>query len=385
MNQNHYVDADIKRTNVIVGLNPALQRIIQLSSSNLEPGEVHRASNVQIGIGGKGQNALIASNCIGNGNKFELLQFIGTGFEGDTVLQLLKSNLSCEKANAIKNYDMTVRSLSPCRTCITLVSEKSTTEIIEPSGKIEEEEMVALLGKVSSVGKVGGLAIMGSMPPGCPDSTYPSIVSVACDRGSRVLIDTMTNVAAVLESCVTAECEYVVLKVNARELCKLAKIPEGASGAAVSPDTLRIAADTLLATKASLVIGSSATRIYIATTDGPFPAFLYSVASGASWAIPLPALPFQVKNPIGAGDAVSAGTINFLCGLVQGHHGSDSGSGVGDDWVRAAFCWGLSCGAASCGSESNSIFDASEALGSFISSDTARQRQLSYAIHPSSS
>ena len=51
MNQNHYVDADIKRTNVIVGLNPALQRIIQLSSSNLEPGEVHRASNVRIGIG----------------------------------------------------------------------------------------------------------------------------------------------------------------------------------------------------------------------------------------------------------------------------------------------------------------------------------------------
>lgn len=102
------------------------------------------------------------------------------------MLQLLKSNLSCEKANAIKNYDMTVRSLSPCRTCITLVSEKSTTEIIEPSGKIEEEEMVALLSKVSSVGKVGGLAIMGSMPPGCPDSTYPSIVSVACDRGSRV-------------------------------------------------------------------------------------------------------------------------------------------------------------------------------------------------------
>ena len=111
---------------------------------------------------------------------------------------------------------------------------------------------------------------------------------------------------------------------NARELCKLAKIPEGASGAAVSPETLRIAADTLLATKASLVIGSSTTKIYIATTDGPFPAFLYSVrptqqfnridyslhsplapqvASGASWAIPLPALPFQVKNPIGAGDA----------------------------------------------------------------------------------
>lgn len=103
------------------------------------------------------------------------------------MLQLLKSKLSCENANIISNVDtLTVRSLSPCRTCITLVSEKSTTEIIEPSGRIAEEEMVALLSKVSSVGKVGGLAIMGSMPPGCPDSTYSSIVSEACDRGSRV-------------------------------------------------------------------------------------------------------------------------------------------------------------------------------------------------------
>ena len=40
---------ETKRKNIIVGLNPALQRIVQLSS--LEPGEVHRASNVRIGIG----------------------------------------------------------------------------------------------------------------------------------------------------------------------------------------------------------------------------------------------------------------------------------------------------------------------------------------------
>ncbi len=61
---------------------------------------------------------------------------------------------------------------------------------------------------------------------------------------------------------------------NARELCKLAKVPDGPSGEAVSPETLRIAADALLTASKSR---SSATRIFIATTDGPFPAFLYSV------------------------------------------------------------------------------------------------------------
>ena len=33
------------------------------------------------------------------------------------------------------------------------------------------------------------------------------------DCNAQVLIDTMTNVRELLESCVAAECEYVVLKV----------------------------------------------------------------------------------------------------------------------------------------------------------------------------
>lgn len=124
---------------------------------------------------------------MGNGNKIQLLQFVGTGFEGETVLALLKSKLSSELTPSANEFaELTVRSLAPCRTCITLVSEKSTTEIIEPSGSIAEGEMFELLSKVSSVGKVGGLAIMGSMPPGCPDSTYSSIVSESCDKRSRV-------------------------------------------------------------------------------------------------------------------------------------------------------------------------------------------------------
>lgn len=40
-----------ERESVIVGLNPALQRILQFSSSSLIIGEVNRAASVKIGIG----------------------------------------------------------------------------------------------------------------------------------------------------------------------------------------------------------------------------------------------------------------------------------------------------------------------------------------------
>ena len=64
-------------------------------------------------------------------------------------------------------------------------------------------------------------------------------------------------------------------------------------------------------------------------------------------------------------ETVSAGTINYLCGLVplegvQSADDQDRGSDPDPDpdaLALAAFRWGLCCGAASCESESNSIFD----------------------------
>ena len=127
------------RVNICVGLNPALQRTIQLGNQ-LSLGGVNRALASSIGIGGKGQNVIVAGNCISQ-SPFSLLQFLGTGPEGDTL-----SNLLNKMSNNKFDFQYTVRTSSPCRTCITLVDPLNcvapeSTEIIEPSGLISEQEV----------------------------------------------------------------------------------------------------------------------------------------------------------------------------------------------------------------------------------------------------
>jgi fructose-1-phosphate kinase PfkB-like protein len=60
---------------VVVGLNPALQRTITLSG--LKVGGVNRASSVEVGIGGKGQNVIVASRHMQLQRPSQLLQFLG--------------------------------------------------------------------------------------------------------------------------------------------------------------------------------------------------------------------------------------------------------------------------------------------------------------------
>jgi fructose-1-phosphate kinase PfkB-like protein len=122
---------------------------------------------------------------MGNAERFELLQFVGNGFEGDTVLQLIDAKKSL--IGSIEyTRKFTVRPTTPCRTCITLVSPLSTTEIVEPSGSVSQQDVNQLLSTLELAGKVGGLAVMGSMPPGCPPKLYADIINQACDSGSQV-------------------------------------------------------------------------------------------------------------------------------------------------------------------------------------------------------
>ena len=73
-------------TKIIVGLNGALQkRFVLPESDTLIPGDVHRARSVQTGVGGKGQDAAIAMNCLSRDSGLKLAQFVGMGLP----------NLSC--------------------------------------------------------------------------------------------------------------------------------------------------------------------------------------------------------------------------------------------------------------------------------------------------
>lgn len=135
---------------------------------------------------------MIASTFMNLARPTHLLQFLGSGSEGDALSHLLAT-----RAQVDTKYS--VRSRSTCRTCLTLLDESSSnaaTEIIEPSGVITEEEVSNMYTVVSdnylsqpsssAVAAVQGLAIMGSMPPGCPGDLYSNLIALTCDGSSKV-------------------------------------------------------------------------------------------------------------------------------------------------------------------------------------------------------
>ena len=81
-----------------------------------------------------------------------LLQFLGTGAEGDALENLLQkltssqesssssstsTSTSTSTSNVFSTSSLSVRTAVPCRTCVTLVDtvKGEATEIVEPSGK----------------------------------------------------------------------------------------------------------------------------------------------------------------------------------------------------------------------------------------------------------
>ena len=265
---------------LIVGLNPALQKIITLTKP-LITGGVNRGASVKTGVGGKGQNAFVAASYmnIREDCKSSIAQFVGKGMEGDRLLDLLSA------AQKNSEQQLTIRTLTECRTAITLVNpgSGSSTEIVEPSGNIGAEEIHNLLNKLSdlySTFKVDGLLIMGSMPPNCPPNFYSQIIEKTCDSNSKVIIDSVVNVKETLLTASKMKCQGI-LKLNGHELCKLANV----DALEINDEEGKSAVPTAILTEASQSLNellvkenSDASNVYIACTDGPFPAFLINVS-----------------------------------------------------------------------------------------------------------
>jgi fructose-1-phosphate kinase PfkB-like protein len=108
-------------------------------------------------------------------------------------------------------------------------------------------------------------------------------------------------------------------------------------------------------------------KVYVCATDGPFPAHFVSLSTHARAKLAVPPLS-DVVNPIGAGDATSAGLLmawtqsidetimSSLLPPTQDLRGGDEE----DRKVLSAFRFGLACGSASCLTNSNSIFRAED-------------------------
>jgi fructose-1-phosphate kinase PfkB-like protein len=326
---------------LIVGLNPALQRTVTLPS--LTVGTVNRGSSVEIGIGGKGQNLLVASsfqipdlNLDVQFPNLRLIQFLGSSYEGKALEKMLED---VGGPNALITHHFQGR----CRSAITLIDSGKTngeaTEIVEPSQRMSQEDIIAILDKAKEAypmgAKVRAVAVMGSMPSGCPIGLYGEIIKVTCDENSIVLLDTTVGLPECFQQCSNVGCQ-VLLKVNARELCAISHLQRGASSEAEEPtpvDLIRLGARHLFEKFPNLS--------GIAVTDGAFPGYLLTNDSRC-WSFSLPPLPSPPVNPIGAGDTVASGTLLRLATGAPLHE---------------CFAWGLACGAASCLTNSCATFE----------------------------
>jgi fructose-1-phosphate kinase PfkB-like protein len=345
---------------LIIGLNPALQRIITLP--NLKLGEVNRGSSLQIGIGGKGQNVIVSSKCLGSSEPQapELLQLLGKGLEGDMLLTMLEA-----QTDSI----ISIRTNARCRICYSLISGGQTTEVIEPTDNIESSEIEALLSALDSkyaAIKPKHIAVMGSMPKNCPSNLYSQILRKVNVPGSVVLLDTVIDIIGNIITCLTIGSQCIV-KINVEELFTLAKKDFHEN---LSKDDIR----ACVADFANVVRGSLPSdavdnyHMFMLLTNGPRPSHFFelslskaAVPSSAGKisdifhsSIQAPPLSNPIVNPIGAGDATSAGIIYYISKHCAGYQHLER------DHVLRAFCWGLSCGTASCFNKTNAVFDVND-------------------------
>lgn len=196
------------RSALIIGLNPAFQKSIAFS--NLQTGAVNRGTSATDGIGGKGQNVAVAAGYM-SVKDLQLAMFLGAGSAGDLVGTLLHEKTGIP----VLSSPLAVRTNGKCRTCISLMdaSKGETTEIIEPSEPISSAEIDLLLSNLRAfyaTESASGVAVMGSMPPGCPSSLYGDIIASSCDASSRVVFDTVSGLSDGLAACARVGCKSIV-------------------------------------------------------------------------------------------------------------------------------------------------------------------------------
>lgn len=282
----------LSQSMVVVGLNAALQkRFILPPGKNLEPGNVHRAYATETGVGGKGQDVGVALSCmmsrkergkVDDDKEVMLAQFLGTGPEGDTVSEMLKSKFGLSDA-------LTIRNAAPLRTCTTIVGAEQATELVETSGEVTAAEMTALQHKVEELtskgGKVNCLCIMGSMPPGCDEDTYADLTTRLADSKSLVLIDSVIGLEPLLVALKNVFGDYAgkqggaVLKLNAAEICKLAGVSKGAGG-----DTDQVTLEELTASTRGFIDkhpNAVGALDYLCITDGKVSSSIGSYTANA--------------------------------------------------------------------------------------------------------
>jgi len=288
---------------LVIGANPALQKIMRFETS-WRKGEVNRASDYSVTLGGKGQNFAKAAMSL----RVEptIVQFLG-GSTGKAIESLLN-----EKGIISKS----IWTDEPTRTCTTLIESESTssTELIEPTARVSQAEVthfVSLARKELNKNDYAAIALCGTAPPGAEELCADLANLVAQEYPSMIIyMDAYKSVESLLDS-------VNILKINRRELQSLTD------------------GETVEEKAAKKLFEKSHRLRHLCVTDESNPAFLFSRdLSFRHVRIAVPQIrPDEFVNAIGAGDATGAVLLASL---------------VSTNEVLPSFALGLATGSASC-------------------------------------
>jgi tagatose 6-phosphate kinase len=261
---------------MVVGHNPDWKKIYRISK--MEVGRVNRLEAAEFFPAGKGANT--ARVLLGLGEKVLLLSYFG-GSNGERFRRAIA-------AEGIPHRY--VRTRGETRTCTTVLEERElTTELIEPAAPLEPAEAQRFEQLfAANLSKTRMLIIAGTSLPGSPEDCYRGYIERAKKRGIPTILDSYkSHGRAALNGAPE------VLKINLFELESLtgqSLVEAGKRKAAVAQVRDTYGLEWIIITRGAEGIEGFDGRKNIL----------------------VPAPKIQIRNPIGSGDAVTAGVAHAL-------------------------------------------------------------------------
>lgn len=278
-----------------IGTTPAAQRVMIFRKLTLDA--VNRAATTLDGVAGKSINVAKVLQALGD-------HPVATGFLGGERGEQLRMAMA---ARGIELDFVTVA--APTRQCVTVIDESSGThtELVEESRPVTSVDFDKLMAVVRRRTHACRAVVMsGTIPPGGPRDLYLQCTRLAHEAGAMSVVDAQGT--ALLEAL---KSKPGLVKPNRFEL------------AATAGSELKNDAATMSAMRDLCERGAQ--RVIV--TAGKEPALAFDGRS--FWRITAPRI--VAVNPIGSGDAFTAGLVSRLV--------------RGDD-LGEACRWGAAAGAA---------------------------------------
>jgi 1-phosphofructokinase family hexose kinase len=258
---------------LIAGPNLTIDRTSTIPE--LRPGEVLRLSDVIVTPGGKGLN--VARSALALGAPATLVAFV-PGRTGRAAAELI-----ADEGVALTGVPVggEIRSTS-----VILEPGGRATVLNEPGPPLAEGDWAALEAAVGSAPAGHGVLVCsGSLPPGSPDDGYARLVRLA-----RVSV--VDAAGALLSAALEARPDVVTPNLGEAEGLLHGRADEAIEAAPDARERAEAAAEALVRAGARAAVVTAAAAGAAAAADG-----------ATTW---LPAPRVTVRNPIGAGDALTA-------------------------------------------------------------------------------